>query len=494
VPADGKSDAVAVLRGAAAALDASKANAMIRNRFGSELADLFRRAGDRAAARDRLAKAKAAADTTGESTAQGKYAEWRWLARVYAKLGDADMVLKLADAAPDKDPWSARDQVLLDATGAAAGVGETAAVARLAEASSHPEVRTWSAASTRQLAVTRLARTDLPAALRAVDSVADPGDRVCALAGSVVLNLWGTDLRDERWWPGGAMETFGVARTRKKFGDPAGGRDALARAVALLPTVSAEQRPRADLGVIHSAAILGDLPTCRRLVAALPPQKLTDAQKRQRVDGLAEAKAKGYLAAAETAAGNDAAGLKLVDGLATTDQKENVLLAVAIARWHAGRRESAVDVFEQVARLWVAESYPQVQNLIDARGRVGDIAGAKRVAADALARLVADRKKSGHYHGDDAWHREQVARSVRWWETIAFHQFRHGDIDGARATAAEYLKSDMWAGEAAGRVAEQQARTGKAADARKEADAEPDPLRRAYMLAGLARGLLGDPD
>ena len=478
-----------VIREAEAAVESATGDDMARNRLLCELAELHRRAGDPEASAAALAKAKAV--TIGMD--DFRYHEWRRIAQGYARLGDADSGLALADGVPEGKNRPTRETILQEAADAASRADRPAVAARLIAAMNDPEARDWLTAEARVTAVVNKSRVDGPGAVAAALELADPADRIQALVGVEYLNLFPVDLGTSRL----AMQSDGIAGVRLRAGDRPGAADSLAKAVVQLPAVTPrpqlDRRAQATAAVVGTAARLGDLVTCRTLDDAMPADKPVE----KFANGW-KPKVTASRAVAESLAGNDAAAVKLADAFPTVEEQSHILLAVAVAQHRAGRKDASTATFDRVFDLQKAQKRPDYHNLMFARGRVGDLAGLKKVLAvelDRAARQLNGTPDQPPTAEQVAWAANQSSQP----ENVAIWQAEHGDFAGAMATAQVYrvdeptlkvLTRPMFAG-VLKTVAERRTAAGQVDAVRKEAGAETDPLFRAHRLAGLAEGLLG---
>lgn len=383
------------------------------------------------------------------------------LSKAYARLGDAKASIEESARVEDKNA-QLRNSAL-----EAAKAGHVQAAYQIAEALADANIKSEIKARIREDALIRRAQAgDAAEALQAADQLPTAMAKVSMLVGHdlAVVLMW--DSRRMHYLD---TDNFrdGIASLQYEAGNKAAAKETALKALALLPSVDEAQRARAALVVFWLLAEVDDLASARKALAIMPTE--SDPKKARVI----ELKAKGCIAAAEVRAGRDEAALALVRDFENPRQQAYILQIAALAQARAGRKDASKANFNRAVNLLTGDPKPgpggtSMRNIAVAEALAGDFAAA-----------VQHAKESGDFGLTLA--------------LVADLQAESRDFAGARKTAElvkKFQAAPMNACDAFRNVARKQAKAAQAEAVRAWAGQEPDGLR-AYLLVGLAEGLLG---
>jgi tetratricopeptide (TPR) repeat protein len=267
--------------------------------------------------------------------------------------------------------------------------------------------------------------------------------------------------------------TDGIAPIQLKTGDKAGAKESTLKALALLPEVDEKRRGFVALSVLHMLVQLDDLAGAKKAKALMPALVLKEGViPANNIPAQSELNGKAMLAIVEVRTGHDDAAQAIVKSCPRSGDKAFLLHHIGLAQARAGRKEAAKATFDAALKCVEGDDKGLgiTTNIVSAQAASGDIEGALRNA------------KKFPFRG-----------SV--WASIAGHQARRGDFDGARDSAAKLLVSDdsfMYHG-LLKQIATEQAKAGQSTAVRDWAKQLNNDLPQAYVLLGLAQGLYREP-
>jgi tetratricopeptide (TPR) repeat protein len=426
--------------------DLARRNTEIR-RIWLDIGPLLFKLGDAQAAHRALATAR----TLVDESAQGiRYMEYRGLGQAYAQAGDVNAVLEIVKDIPDQVPNyrgtgdDLRQVILSESVSAAAKAGHFADALRIAAAKPDAKSRAAAEASIRREEILRIARTgDFRAARKAIDGLPAASEKAQVLVG----------LNYGEWAFGDTVfpNATGLALMQIEMADRDGARQSARQALALVNELDGSMRDVLVAAAVRALARAGDFDAALKEVP-----KIGGAEVRL--------KAKVDIGMAQVRAGQTNAALEMAAGLAADHDRVFAIYQIGYAQAKAGDAGAARDSFQRAIALVEKTGARDMYWVIGTQAAAGDIAGALKAAEEQ--------------HG-----------SAAMWSNIAFGQMKAGDYSGAMQTSDKHGEGTWQKATFLQRVAEEQARAGKEKVARAWIERETDPLRKAYALVGLAKGL-----
>jgi RNA polymerase sigma factor (sigma-70 family) len=424
----------------------------MRHRLLGDMAVLQARLGDLAAARKLF---KQTGDLIADFEGGGRSGEWRLLATAQAKVNEVDDALATVRRIPAGDQY--RDISFQEAATALAKNRREKDALRVGDLIENEKTRAWVRPMLlEQLALAHARAGEVPQALRLLDRIEKPADKVSVLAGVVYMNLSFTDTPHE---PGIALLQFEAGKKDEA-------RKSLQRAAKLAATITEKPpRNRALAAVACAQVRMGDLAGARKTAAGISDKPA----KPMAVAALARTIALAAIARAQGKAGQAKEARAEADRLPDSSMRAYVLLHLGAGQATAGDQKGARESFRRARDLLDKmpedEASSHAHNLVSAQGEAGDYEGAKATAAAFL--------------------REDSLGVVN----IAFSRSKAGDYAGALEMANELKDSQWWKGNLLREIARLQTLRGGEKAARVWIGRLESPLDRANALLGVAEAL-----
>jgi RNA polymerase sigma factor (sigma-70 family) len=414
----------------------------LRHRLLGDMAVLQARLGDRVAARNLFQQA---GDLVADFEERSRSGEWRMLAIAQAKVNEVDDVIATVRRIPAGDQY--RDISFQEAATELAKNRREKDALRVADLIEDKKTKGWVRPMLLQeLALAHARAGDVPQALRVLDRLEGPADKVYVLAGVVYLNL---SFAESPHAPGIALLQFDA-------GNRAEATKSLQRAAKLATTVTTQSTQQQAMAAVACAqARMGDLAAARKTAAGI-------TQKEAKSIVLAA------IARAQSKAGQAKEALTEVDRLADAAVQAHVLMHLGAGQASAGDDKGARESFRRarglLGELPENERRLQAHNLVSAQGEAGDYEAAKDTA--------------------DTYLEEDSLGVVN----IGYSRAKRGDFAGA-VKMADQMQGSWWKGNLLREIARQQTLRGGEKAARAWIARLESALARANALLGVAEAL-----
>jgi beta-lactamase regulating signal transducer with metallopeptidase domain/tetratricopeptide (TPR) repeat protein len=422
------------------------------HRLLADAAVLQTKAGDGKGAHDTLEIAFGIVDDLPLSD---RYAEYRHLAWAYARIGDRDRVIALAEKVPDDTgtPWAGKNlraTILQEGATEMARAGAAKDALDLAERSAKEDKGyDWVRGQVQEELAAALARGGkVDEALKVVERIESPASRVVALTGRFFLNYSFSEFPNQP----------GVALLQDEAGDKEGARKTLGRAAEIAAAVEEKDKGRdhALTALAMAQARLGDVDA-----AVKTGEKVKDARYARHLTAA--------VVRALAAAGKVKEARALADKVEDRAARVHALYHLGAGQARGGdltgARSTFADAAELLKELNEEDRRGHAHNLATARAIAGDFDGALKTAEDFLD-----------------------SHSIVF-AGIAYEQAKAGDYRGALKTAAKYREGDWWQGNTLRAIAMAQSEAGDDKGALEWIGKLSTPHGRANALIGVAEGL-----
>jgi hypothetical protein len=371
------------------------------------------------------------------------------VARAGDGTGEADDAVATVRRIPAGDQY--RDISFSEAATELAKLRREKDAIRLGEMVEGAERKGWVRPTVlQQVAVAHARAGDVPAALRVVERLTEPAEKVRALAGVVFGNLSFGETPHE---PGIALIQFAAGKKDEA-------RKTLQKAAELAATVKLKQgREWALTAVVCVQARMGEVAAARKTAAEVS-------------EGPARPHVLAAIARAEGKAGRGKEALSEVERVKEAAVRAHVLIHLAAGQASGGDEKGATESFRRaraiIEKLPEGERHLPAHNLASAQGEAGDYRG-------ALATVDAFRASEEGISGVN----------------VAFSRAQAGDYAGALKIAEGMTRDRWWKGNLLRAIAQIQTQRRREKDARAWIGKLESPLERANALLGVAEALAG---